>query len=161
MKLFDLRKQLKNEFKSLEIETEDVDFIIAEILGVKRTELVLIDEMAEDKIGEVLEKCEMRKNNIPVDKIFRKAYFYGYEFMVDNKVLTPRPESEMIVEKALKYINENNYKTCLDLCTGSGCLAIATQLKSGINMLAIDISRKALRSCLDSSVNLFGIFSIF
>ena len=144
MKLFELRKKLKSEFASLDIEVEDVDFIIAEVLNVKRTELTLIENITEDQEKEILEKCEMRKNNIPVDKIFKKAYFYGFQFAVDENVLSPRPESEFLVESALKYIKENNYKTCLDLCTGSGCLAIATKLNCDIEMTASDVSMKAL-----------------
>ncbi len=144
MKLLELRKNLKNEFASLEIVIEDVDFIISEVLNVKRTELTLIEEIDEVQEKEILEKCEMRKNNIPVDKIFKRAYFYGLEFKVDENVLSPRPESEMLVEKAIEYIKGNNYKTCLDLCTGSGCLAIATKLNCDIEMTASDISTKAL-----------------
>lgn len=144
MKLFDLRKNLKKEFASLFIETEDVDFIIAEILNVKRTDLILFDEIGEVETQNILNACEMRKQNIPVDKIFNKSYFFGYEFKVDNNVLSPRPESELLVEKAIQYIKENNYKTVLDLCTGSGCLAIATKLNTDVEMTATDISTKAL-----------------
>ncbi len=143
-KLFDLRKKLKNEFESLEIETEDVDFIISEVLNVKRTDLVLIDEITVEQEAQIQNFCQMRKNKIPVDKIFKKAYFYGLEFKVDENVLSPRPESELLVEMALKYIKQNKYQTCLDLCTGSGCLAIATKLNSQIKMTATDISTKAL-----------------
>lgn len=154
MKLFDLRKSLKNEFASLNIETEDVDFIIAEILQVKRTDLILIEEVTEEQFKLIMEKCEMRKNNIPVDKIFKVAYFFGLKFVVDENVLSPRPESEMLVEKAIQYINENNYKTCLDLCTGSGCLAIATKLNTNVEMTATDISMKALSIAKQNAKNL-------
>lgn len=154
MKLFELRKNLKTEFASLNIETEDVDFIIAEVLNVKRTELTLIDEISEEQLTEITKCCQLRKNNIPVDKIFNKAYFYGYEFIVDNNVLSPRPESEMLVEKAVEYIKQNNYKTALDLCTGSGCLAIATKLNSEIEMTATDISQKALSVAKQNAKNL-------
>lgn len=154
MKLFDLRKELKNEFSSLSIETEDVDFIISEVLGSKRTDLVLIDEISIEQEKEIKKFCEMRKNNIPVDKIFKKAYFFGYEFQVNENVLSPRPESELLVEKALFYIKEKNYKTCLDLCTGSGCLAIATKLNCEIDMTATDISQKALTVAKQNAKNL-------
>lgn len=154
MKLFELRKQLKNEFASLDIVTEDVDFIISEVLQVKRTDLILIDEINEEQENEILKKCEMRKNNIPVDKIFGRAYFYGLEFKVDENVLSPRPESELLVETALKYIKENNYNSALDLCTGSGCLAIATKLNSNIEMTATDISQKALNIAKENAKNL-------
>lgn len=144
MKLFQIRKDLKNDFASHDIDIEDADFIIAEVLGVKRTELTLIDEITDDQKFAIEEKAKMRLNNMPVDKIFKKAYFYGLEFKVDENVLSPRPESEMLVETALKYIKQNNYKTALDLCTGSGCLAIATKLNCEIDMTASDIFQKAL-----------------
>ena len=145
MKLFEIRKELKNEFASHDIDVEDADFIIAEVLGVKRTGLALIDEITDKQKDEINEKATMRLNNIPVDKIFNKAYFYGLEFKVDDNVLSPRPETELLVETALKYIKQNNYKTALDLCTGSGCIAIATKLNSDIQMTASDISQKALK----------------
>lgn len=154
MKLFEFRKELKSEFASLNIETEDVDFIIAEVLNVKRTDLTLIDEITETQEQIIREKCEMRKKNITVDKIFGHAYFYGYEFKVDENVLSPRPESELLVETALRYIKKNNYKTALDLCTGSGCLAIATKLNCEIEMTASDISMKALKVAKENAKNL-------
>lgn len=144
MKLFEIRKELKNKFVSSEIDVEDADFIIAEVLGVKRTELTLIDEITNEQFDEINEKANMRLNNIPVDKIFKKAYFFGYEFKVDENVLSPRPETELLVETALKYIKENNYRTALDLCTGSGCIAISTKLNTEVDMTASDISQKAL-----------------
>lgn len=144
MKLFEIRKELKNEFASHNIEIEDADFIISEVLGVKRTELTLIDEVDKVQEKEIREKAQLRLNNVPVDKIFQKAYFYGLEFKVDENVLTPRPESELLVDTAIKYIKENNYKTALDLCTGSGCLAISTKLNCGVDMTASDVSQKAL-----------------
>ena len=49
MKLIDLRKELKTEFASHDIEVEDVDFIIAEILRVKRTELTFVDEITQEQ----------------------------------------------------------------------------------------------------------------
>lgn len=144
MKLFEIRKQIKNQFLGNDIDAEDADFIVSEVLGVKRTELILIDEITEEQKREIEEKVQLRLNNMPVDKIFKKAYFYGLEFKVDENVLTPRPESEMLVEKAIEYIKANDYKTALDLCTGSGCLAISTKLNSNIEMTASDISQKAL-----------------
>ena len=153
MKLIELRRELKTEFTSLDIEVEDVDFIISEVLNVKRTDLILIDEITSGQEQIVREKCEMRKNNIPVNKIFGRAYFYGCEFKVDENVLSPRPESELLVEKAIHYIKENNYKTCLDLCTGSGCLAIATKLNCDVEMTATDISAKALNIAKQNAKN--------
>lgn len=145
MKLLDLRNKIKQTFITNNIEPEDADFIIAEVLGVKRTELVLIQEIDNEKIETINEYVETRLKNIPVEKIFKKAYFYGLEFKVDENVLSPRPETELLVEQALEYIKENDYNTVLDMCTGSGCLAISLKKNANINVTAVDVSSKALQ----------------
>lgn len=154
MKLFELRKQLKTEFSQHNIDIVDVDFIVSEVLNVSRTELILVDEISKEQENEIRKKANDRLNNIPVDKIFNKAYFYGLEFKVDDNVLSPRPESEILVETALKYIKQNNYKTVLDMCTGSGCLAIATKLNSDVEMTAVDVSQKAITIAKQNAKNL-------
>lgn len=145
MKLIELRKSLKEKFKENDIEESDVDFILAEVLGVKRTELLLINEIDDCKLNLINDCVNLRLNNMPVDKIFKKSYFYGLEFKVDENVLSPRPETELLVETAIKFINENNYKTVLDLCTGSGCIAISIKKNIDLDVTASDISSKALQ----------------
>ena len=127
MKLLDLRKNLKKEFNQHDIDEVDVDFIISEVLGVKHTELILMDDVDDDAVAEIMEKVKLRLNNMPVDKIFKKSYFYGLDLVINDNVLSPRADSEILVETAIKYIKENQYSSVLDLCTGSGCLAIAVK----------------------------------
>ena len=111
MKLLDLRKSLKTEFAQSEIDEEDADFIIAEVIDEPVTMLPLIDEIDNNQYEKILKFAEMRKQHIPVNKIFKHAYFFGLDFKINNFVLAPRPESELLVETALKYIRENNFKT--------------------------------------------------
>lgn len=144
MKLINLRKELKSTFKDNEIDEADVDFIICEILDVKRTDLTLIDDVDDKQEKTIREKCELRLQGKPVDKIFNKAYFYGLEFIVNENVLTPRPESELLIDKALELIKENNFTNVLDMCTGSGCLAVAVKKNVDVEVTAVDISAKAL-----------------
>jgi release factor glutamine methyltransferase len=144
MKLLNLRKEIKIKFTENNIPETDADFIIAEVLETSRTELVLIDEITEDQVQIINEKVEKRLSGVPIEKIFKKTYFFGLEFKVDDNVLSPRPESELLVEAALKYIKENNYKTVLDMCTGSGCLAISVKKNADVEVSAADISSKAL-----------------
>ncbi len=153
MKLLDIRKSLKQKFIQHEIDAVDVDFIISEVLGVSRTELPLINEITEEQNNEILKIVEKRLNNIPVEKIFNKAYFYGLEFKVNENVLSPRPETELLVETALKYINQNGYKSALDLCTGSGCVAISVKKNCDIEITASDISAKALQIAKENAKN--------
>lgn len=145
MKLFDLRKELKGLLRDNDIDESDADFIVAEVLSTSRTELTFIKDINDVQESEIREKIALRLNNVPVDKIFKKAYFYGLEFSVDDNVLSPRPESELLVETAIKFIKQKKYKTCLDLCTGSGCLAISIKKNVDVKITASDISAKALR----------------
>lgn len=79
----------------------------------------------------------------PLQHILGKAYFFGYEFQVNENVLVPRPDTEILVEEALKVTDSNSM--VLDMCTGSGCiiltLALEKHLKKG---LGVDVSEKAL-----------------
>ena len=144
MKLLNLRKEIKTKFAESNIPETDADFIIAEVLETSRTELILIEEVAEDVVETINEKVQLRLNNVPIEKIFKKSYFFGLEFKVDDNVLSPRPESELLVEAALKYIKENNYSSVLDMCTGSGCLAISVKKNAEVDVTAVDVSSKAL-----------------
>tara|TARA_Y100001970_G_C14223487_1_gene854110 strand:+ start:691 stop:1518 length:828 start_codon:yes stop_codon:yes gene_type:complete len=89
---------------------------------------------------------ERRINGEPISKIFNLKSFWKYDFFVDNNVLDPRPETELIIEKVLKYFpNFDKPIKILDMCTGSGCLAISLA-KEYINckVVATDISKQAL-----------------
>lgn len=99
----------------------------------------------------------------PIQYIIGSTDFCGYQFSVDDRVLIPRPETELVVEKAVDIINSGQSATrrlrILDLCTGSGNIAIslARKLSSGLTkdvtdctILASDISDGALEV---SSVN--------
>lgn len=144
MNLFDLRKSLKADFAKADIDIQDADFIIAEVLDQPVTMLALVDEITDEQYEKIIKFADMRKQHIPVNKIFKHAYFYGLDFKINNFVLAPRQETELLVETALKYIRANNFKTVLDLCTGSGCLAISIKKNADVDMTASDISSRAI-----------------
>lgn len=154
MKLFNLRNELKTLFSQHNIDVVDADFIISEVLGLSRTELVLIDDVDDATVETIRQKADLRLKNIPVEKIFNKSYFYGLEFVVDDNVLSPRPETELLVETALKYIKLNNFQSVLDLCTGSGCVAISIKKNANVDITALDISSKAIKIAKTNAKNL-------
>ncbi|EPS6024276.1 peptide chain release factor N(5)-glutamine methyltransferase [Listeria monocytogenes] len=81
----------------------------------------------------------------PVQYILKTAPFYGYDFLVTEDVLIPRPETEELVACAEDFLKKHSVKNVLDVCTGSGIIAIA--LKKAfpeISMTASDISAPAL-----------------
>ena len=87
-----------------------------------------------------------RVNNEPISKIFNEKEFWKYNFFVNENVLDPRPETELVIEKVLKYFPQKDKKLkILDICTGSGCLAISLsrEYRNAI-ITATDISSEAL-----------------
>lgn len=89
---------------------------------------------------------EKLNQNYPVQYLIGDVEFYGNKIIVNESVLIPRFETELLVENTIKHIRErkvNNPKV-LDIGTGSGCIAIAVAKETETNVTAIDISEKAL-----------------
>lgn len=87
------------------------------------------------------------ESGIPVQYIVGNVDFYGNTFKVNNNTLIPRFETELLVEKTIKYINKyfNNEIKILDIGTGSGCIAITlNKLLDNSMVTAVDISKDAL-----------------
>ena len=87
------------------------------------------------------------ESGIPVQYIVGNVDFYGYTFKVNKNTLIPRFETELLVEKTIKYINKyfNNEIKILDIGTGSGCIAITlNKLLDNSGITAVDISKDAL-----------------
>ena len=88
---------------------------------------------------------ERRMVGVPLQEITGSQNFYGYEIAVSPDVLTPRPETELLVELALKEMAGLAQPQVLDLCTGSGCIAIVLAAENpAAEVTAVDISEKAL-----------------
>lgn len=151
--MLEFRHKAKSDLRALGIDERDADFVIAETLHCRVTDLPLIDEISAENVREINKNLNKRKQKMPVSKIFKHAYFYGQEFKIDNGVLSPRQDSEILVETALKYIKNNRLKTALDLCTGSGCLAISVAKNAKISVTASDISTHAINIAKQNAKN--------
>lgn len=120
--------------------------LMEDVFAVSRTKyLICADEYADSgKIDVYTEYIERRCTHVPVQYITGKAYFMGLEFEVTPDVLIPRFDTEILVEQALNYIDGT--KRVLDMCTGSGCIAIcASCLGKAGKVVAADISQRALK----------------
>ncbi len=100
-----------------------------------------VSEAVTDKISQIIER---RKKHEPIQYILGKAPFYNYELIVNENVLIPRAETEIMVEYIIKNIPENG--TLLDIGCGSGTIGVTCAYeRSDIQVTAIDISPEALK----------------
>ncbi len=90
--------------------------------------------------------CDRRKDRTPLQYLTGVQSFLGRDFHVDERVLIPRPETELLAERAIELLRaEPQAPTALDLCCGSGCLAVSMALGApGANVHAADLSEGAL-----------------
>ena len=127
----------------------DMQCFLQSVLKCTKTYLFSHDDyiLTEKEKSEIFKMFEKRKTGLPVAYITGHKEFYNLDFYVNPHVLIPKPDTELLVEKALEYIKENNFTNILDLCTGSGCIAVSVlkNLNNKIIMTASDISENALK----------------
>ena len=138
------------EANGVENAREDALELINMVKKVDKTDMLLYPDMKFSKAEaeEVKKLFAKRAERIPLQHILGKACFYGHEFYVNENVLIPRFDTEIIVDEVLKYIkNERRGETLriLDMCTGSGCIAISLAMENEkLECLGVDISPQAL-----------------
>ena len=126
----------------------DAELILSYVLDRNRAWLIthFQDALGEDE-QKVFEGLVLRRaQHEPLQHILGRQEFWGLDFKVTPDVLIPRPETEQIIESALGIARQTNSRiTLLDLCTGSGCIAVslAHELASS-RIIATDASPEAL-----------------
>ncbi len=132
-----------------------VELMLAHVLGLSRFELYLQFDrpLTEDELTELRAMIHRRVAREPLQYILGEAPFYGRTFEVNPSVLIPRPETELLVEEALR--RAPHALRCLDIGTGSGCIAVTMALeRPGTEVVAIDSSTEALDVALRNAERL-------
>ncbi|MDR2783495.1 MAG: peptide chain release factor N(5)-glutamine methyltransferase [Treponema sp.] len=131
------------------VATPDLDasLLLADVLGCNRTQLLCAASESVPEGDEIIYKnaLERRLSGECVAYIVGYKEFWGLRFTVNSATLTPRPDTEILVEAALAVADASDARSCLDLCAGSGAVVIA--LKHERPHLAVtgsDISKSAL-----------------
>jgi len=152
MKLKEVLDRTVQFFKDKNIETPrlDTEILLTEALGYKnRVDLYLkFDQpLKDEELARSREFVRRRVQGEPVAYIIGKKEFFGFTFHVNDNVLIPRPETELLVEDALKWLKQNKIENpeVLDLGCGSGCIGISV-LKDvpGATLTAVDMSPEAI-----------------
>lgn len=112
--------------------------IIREVCGTHPLQVITVTPEQKQRAEEITSE---RIKGRPLQYIFGKWEFYGYEFFVGEGVLIPRPETELLVDVAAKTLNKDSIM--LDLCSGSGCIPISCAKETGCKAYAVELYDKA------------------
>ena len=138
-------EETKKKFAENQIDESDAEWIYSLVLGVKRSELTsgrVINMEESKRINAIVTK---RLTGRPLWYIIGDTEFYNCKIKVDERALIPRPETELLAEAACKTVEDGD--KVLDLCTGSGCIAVAIAKNCAgrrISVTAADLSDAAI-----------------
>ncbi len=106
-------------------------------------------ELSHKEETRFFELVEKRLNDCPIEYLLESCDFYGRSFFVNEHVLIPRPETEILVQKALDIISQYHLKEIGEIGIGSGCVSVSLALENpNLSIYASDISPKALEVAL-------------
>ena len=154
-----MREVLESGSKKLAlagIEEAELDarYILEYITGLNMAQYFIHSEdiIEKDKAEEFFRLIERRSKRIPLSYVIGTRDFFGLTFKVDENVLIPEQETELLVEEVIKH---SEGKSVLDMCTGSGCIAISIALfGKPTKVAASDISEKALEVARENAKSL-------
>ena len=139
----DLLKENKIEDYSIKVK-----ILISFITGIKKDILINYEdvEILDNKLEIYIYNLNKIIEGVPIQYITKKQEFMGLDFFVDENVLIPQPDTEILVEEVLKISKLYNKKiNILDLCTGSGAIAVTlAKYLRDVNIIATDISENAI-----------------
>ncbi|RMA97043.1 peptide chain release factor N(5)-glutamine methyltransferase [Hydrogenothermus marinus] len=148
-------KKAVDILKKAQIETAvlDAQIILSNILNIPRWKLIIEDiNLSKKQEEEFFEKIKKRAERYPVAYIIEEKEFYGLNFKVNEGVLIPRPETEILVEETLKRIKNKKNPIGLEIGIGSGAISISLlKNKPDLRMIATDISDKAIQVAIENA----------
>jgi release factor glutamine methyltransferase len=157
------REELKDIYEPGEVATF-ISYCFEAYLGFSKTDLLLKtkESMSESELLKFNFAVKQLKQQRPIQYILGKAHFYKLQFVVNEHVLIPRPETEELVDLIIRELKQTTASDILDIGTGSGCIAIV--LKKNLPMAtvaALDISEEALNIAAQNAAQNQVIVSFF
>ena len=125
-------------------ERSEVEWIMRVVCGKDNVKAGLVVKLDRGQMSRLKNIVDRRVKREPLDLILGVSYFYGHRVEVSGDVLLPRMETERVAETAIKLIKDNGAKEVLDLCTGSGCIALAIAKATDANVTASDICESSI-----------------
>ena len=146
--------ELKNE--NIEEPKLKARLLMQYILNESRQYVIVNDMKQLDKAKErqYFKKIKILKKGVPIEHITHQKEFMKLSFFVDKNVLIPRQDTEILVEEVINIAKKNNAKKILDLCTGSGAIAVSlAKYLPQAEITAIDISNDALKIAKKNAIS--------
>jgi len=143
--------------KGVEPARREAELVVAHALGLDRLGLFLVLErpLQREEVVRGRELLTRRGKREPTAYLTGQREFYGRDFRVGPGVLVPRPETELLVDRARVHAGPRRGLTCYDLGTGSGCLAVTLALElDEAQVTASDLSARALEYARDNAARL-------
>lgn len=135
------------EKKQIESPRANAEILLADILQCKRLDLYLSFDkpLSEIELNQYRESIKKRASHIPLQYIIGNVEFYNLKILVNENVLIPRPETELLVERIINDFKDRNGLRILDIGSGSGniSLSLAKNLNEAF-VTGVDISEKAI-----------------
>lgn len=149
------RKQIAAVAK--DADDADLDWLFVEVVGKKRSELASLATLTKDEYDNAMAIANKMKNGEPLQYALGNTEFYGIKLSVNPSVLIPRPETEELAELAVNEIklksSQGKSVRVLDMCTGSGAIAVALAKYAECDVTACDISNAALEVAKANALN--------
>ena len=147
----------QEQLKNAEIEDAVLDawYLLEFVTGISRAQYFLhMDaEMTGEQEKQYQTHIERRASRIPLQHIVGVQNFMGFNFEVNERVLIPRQDTEVLVEEVLKDLMPG--MKVLDMCTGSGCILISLlKLAEGVQGTGVDLSEEALKVAMRNAEKL-------
>lgn len=142
----------KQRFVESNIDIAELDWILVDVMGVERSKIATIPLINSEQKQKAEEYIERRLKGEPVQYIVGSTEFFGIKLLVRKNVLIPRFDTEYVAECAINTIGEMEYKTVLDMCTGSGAIAIAIAKNTEAMVTMSDISKEALELARENAI---------
>ncbi len=158
-------KWATDDFRARGIDKPQLDaqVLLSHALSVNRTQLIIDAKkpLAPDELRRFREMVTRRRAREPVAYLLGEREFYGRSFRVDKRVLIPRPDTETLVDVALLRTEARSLSMrALDLCTGSGCVAVTlARQRPTARVHATDVSDDALAVARDNALRL-GAYNV-
>jgi len=141
------QKLKKNNIKSALIDSE---ILLSEAINKSREFIILNNNLniGNKEYSYFQKMVDQRSQGKPVAYLTKRKFFWKYEFYVNEEVLIPRPDTEIIIEQVLKIYKKRNNINFLDIGFGSGCILLSIlKERKDFKATGIDISNHALKVC--------------